>query len=162
MTLLIEFIQYIHSKGTFWPRNKLILQNKISVKPNTSVEFKFLYGSKEVMTGKREKCIQVLGDCFFLKTSWVFFQDSSYLWNECIMNYISLTVGCSLNWFVQTSFPTCTSLDQMKKIQQLLKRMKNLSSSQFPKETGCLFQCSKGSRQNIWSLLLRKRSDLSK
>ena len=67
MTLLIEFIQYIHSKGTFWPRNKLILQNKISVKPNTSVEFKFLYGSKEVMTGKREKCIQVLGIVFFLK-----------------------------------------------------------------------------------------------
>lgn len=59
------------------------------------------------------------------------------------MNSIYQKVGCSLNWFVQTPFPTCATLDEMKQIQRLLRRMKNLSSSQFPAETGCLVQCSK-------------------
>ena len=123
---------------------------------------KFLYGSKEVMTGKREKCIQVSGYFFFFffERGRIFLQDSSYLWNECIMNYISSAVGCSLKWFVQTSFPTCTSLDQMKRIQRLLRRMKNLSSSQFPIETGCLFQCSKGSRQK-YMVFAAKKEDRS-
>ena len=59
------------------------------------------------------------------------------------MNSIYQKVGCSLNWFVQTPFPTCATLDEMKQIQRHLRRMKNLSSSQFPAETGCLVQCSK-------------------
>ena len=59
------------------------------------------------------------------------------------MNSIFRQVGCSLNLFVNSSFPTCTTIQELRQIQSILRKMKNLSSSQFASETGCLFQCSK-------------------
>ena len=59
------------------------------------------------------------------------------------MNSIFRQVGCSLNLFVNSSFPTCTTIQELRQIQSILRKMKNLSSSQFASETGCLFKCSK-------------------
>ena len=71
------------------------------------------------------------------------FQDENYLWSACIMKSIFQQVGCSPNFFVKSTFPTCTTMRELRDIQRILRKIKNLSSSQFARETGCLFQCSK-------------------
>ena len=49
----------MHSRGTFWPRNKLVYQNKIPIRLNKSLEITFIQEHTEKIAGEKENCIQV-------------------------------------------------------------------------------------------------------
>ena len=49
----------MHSRGMFWPRNKLVYQNKIPIRLNKSLEISFIQEHTEKIAGEKENCIQV-------------------------------------------------------------------------------------------------------
>ena len=57
--IYIIFFQFIHSKGIFWPRNRLPDSHKISVGRNKSVEIRFKIDSTQKIARDQEKCIEV-------------------------------------------------------------------------------------------------------
>ena len=109
------------------------------------MELTFIKEYTEQIAGEEENCIQVEGfprkNVFML--NYMMFQDENYLWSRCIMNSVFQQVGCSPNFFVKSNFPTCTTMRELRDIQMIFRKIKTLTSTQFAKETGCLFQCSK-------------------
>ena len=67
--------------------------------------------------------------------------DINYDWTKCIFNVGAKFVGCSLNWFRNDSnYQSCTTVKQMKKMQEFFKSMKLMKSLE---SFDCLFPCSR-------------------
>ena len=62
---------------------------------------------------------------------------------QCIDNFVSDEVGCSLNWFHKGSLQKCTSQQQLEKTQKLLQKIRNYPFEETVKITGCYPKCSK-------------------
>ena len=142
LTTMIDILfQFIHSKGLFWPRNRLPSCRKITVGLNKSVEVKFKIDSTQKIARDQEKCVEASED---------------YDWNNCVLHYVFKKVGCSLNWFVDFSLPNCTSRQQIQELMSHFKKIKRMPMPKLSQKSGCYSRCSK----RRFTILEVKETDL--
>ena len=142
LTTMIDILfQFIHSKGLFWPRNRLPSCRKITVGLNKSVEVKFKIESTQKIARDQEKCVEASED---------------YDWNNCVLHYVFKKVGCSLNWFVDFSLPNCTSRQQIQELMSHFKKIKRMPMPKLSQKSGCYSRCSK----RRFTILEVKETDL--
>ena len=79
-----------------------------------------------------------------------------YDWNHCVLQYIFRKVGCSLNWYVNFSFPSCTSREQIHQVMLQFKKVKRMPMPKLSEKSGCYFKCS----NRHFTLLEVKQTDL--
>ena len=69
-------------------------------------------------------------------------KDSGYSWTDCVLKSGAKTVGCSLNWFRTLNFPVCTTVTEMRDMQDYFNTIKTSTVQELLRRTGCHLKCS--------------------
>ena len=124
-----SFNIYLHEKGQFWPGNEhlqLGQTEKIVLKGNTEITGNFDIQHKERMSeGKCES-------------------NAKYSFTDCVLNYLSRTVGCMLGSIDQKNNMNktpCSKLDQILKYKELMISLQEKTFAQLSETTKCPLNC---------------------
>ena len=71
-------------------------------------------------------------------------EEEEYSFTQCLMEFVVSSTGCYLDWdqtFISTSYPVCTSLQQIIYMEKLLHKLTKLSWTKLTEISGCYGKC---------------------